>query len=456
MSSDKTAHDILNAPVTPLFFKMAMPIILGLLVNGLYNFVDAIFIARAVGTDGIGGVTAAFPIQMILISISAMMGSGVASILSRRLGANKDDEANRVFNASIFLAFSVGLFFSVVVSFFNRDIFILLELPPAIRDYAIEYLHPIALFSVISFCYGTLSDSVRAQGLNNHVFFMMVMSSLLNISLDALFLFVFEWGVAGAAWATVIALSSSCVYAARLILSGKHRIRFHRDYIRPNKAVHKETIALGIPIFMSYAGYGLMLLIVNIAIVMVAQQNAELLISAHGILNRTLMLIFLPILGMMIAFQTFAGFNFGARKLPRIGQGLKVALIVSTLYCLIWTLVMLNIPHYLYVLFSEDQQLVNTAAEISTVVYLLFITAGIAQICPALFQAMGYAKPSAWLNALHTYVLLIPVLWLSVHWWQSEGIWWTFPIIDAIAGIIIAAYTWFFMQQLNITPQENN
>ena len=456
MSSDKTAQDILNAPVTPLFFKMAMPIILGLLVNGLYNFVDAIFIARAVGTDGIGGVTAAFPIQLILISISAMMGSGVASVLSRRLGANEDDDANRIFNASVFLAFSVGLFFSIVVSFFNRDIFILLELPSAIRDYSIEYLQPIALFSVISFCYGTLSDSIRAQGLNNHIFFMMVLSSLLNICLDALFLFVFEWGVAGAAWATVIALSTSCAYATRLIFSGQHRIRFNRRYIRPNIAVHKETMTLGIPIFMSYAGYGLMLLIVNIAIVMVAQQNAELLISAHGILNRTLMLIFLPVLGMMIAFQTFAGFNFGARKLSRIGQGLKVALTVSTLYCLIWTVVMLYIPHYLYVLFSEVQALVNTAAKISTVVYLLFVTKGIAQICPALFQAMGYAKPSAWLNALHTYVLLIPVLLLSIQLWQSDGIWWTFPMIDAIAVIIIATYTWLFMRQFNLKVQQSN
>ena len=453
MSSDKTAHDILNAPVTPLFFKMAMPIILGLLVNGLYNFVDAIFIARAVGTDGIGGVTAAFPIQMILISISAMMGSGVASVLSRKLGANEDDEANRVFNASVFLAISVGLFFSVVVTFFNRDIFIALDLPPAIREYAIEYLQPIALFSVISFCYGTFSDSIRAQGLNNHVFIMMVMSSLMNITLDAIFLFGFGWGVAGAAWATVISLSSSCIYALRLILSGKHRIRFNRNHIRPNKHTHKETVTLGIPIFMSYAGYGLMLLIVNLAIVMVAEQQADLLISAHGILNRTLMLIFLPILGMMIAFQTFAGFNIGARNLPRIGQGLKVALLVSTLYCLIWTLLMVFTPGVLFQLFSSDQQLIQTAADISRVVFLLFIVAGMSQICPALFQAMGYAKPSAWLNALHTYILLLPTLWLSIYFWQSDGIWWTFPIIDAIAAVIIAVYTALFMRQLTVEPE---
>ena len=109
---------ILSAPVAPLFIKMALPIIFGLLINGLFNFVDAIFISRAVGTDAIGGVSAAFPIQMIMISLSAMLGSGMASIISRRLGADQDEEANRIFSASLALAAFVGLLLSIIIVFF--------------------------------------------------------------------------------------------------------------------------------------------------------------------------------------------------------------------------------------------------------------------------------------------------------------------------------------------------
>ena len=176
---------------------MALPIIFGLLVNGLYNFVDAIFIARAVGADGIGGVTAAFPIHMLMISISAMMGSGMASIISRRLGAERDEEASRVFSASLLLSMSVGLALSVLVVTFSDGIFGLLDLPPAIHAYAVEYMVPIALFSGISFAYGILNESIRAQGRNVEIFKMMLLSACLNITLDALFLFGFGWGSDG-------------------------------------------------------------------------------------------------------------------------------------------------------------------------------------------------------------------------------------------------------------------
>lgn len=456
MSEKQAPSEILTAPVAPLFVRMAMPIIFGLLVNGLYNFVDAIFISRAVGTDGIGGVTAAFPIHMITISISAMLGSGMASILSRRLGANLDHEASQIFSASVVLALITGFILSVIITIFSADIFALLELPLTLRQYAIDYLNPIAMFLWMSFCYGALNESFRAQGLNVEVFKMMALSAMVNIILDAIFLFGFGWGVAGAAWATVIAIFTAFLYAIGLYLRNDYRIKFELDHFRFRPKVHKEAVSLGIPVFLSYAGFGLMLLIINVAIVKVAPAQSDLLISAHGILNRTFMLIFLPIIGMMIAFQTFAGFNYGAQIVGRIGEGLKVALLISSGYALAWSIVMIFIPEYLLMLFTDDQQLITTAKDISGIVFILFITAGIATICPALFQALGFAKPAAWLNALHTYILLLPLLWLCVSLFGVDGIWWSFPIIDAITTAIIVGYTWYFMKQVLPTAQGNN
>ncbi|OUS39473.1 hypothetical protein A9R00_09550, partial [Oleispira antarctica] len=187
--------DLLNGPVAPMFMRMAMPIILGLLVNGLFNFVDAIFISRVVGTDAIGGVSAAFPIHMVMISISAMLGSGMASILSRRLGAGRDEDVSAVFSSSLMLAAVVGLLISIILLVFRFEIFTLTNLPNALLPYAVDYITPIALFGVISFSYGTLSEAFRAEGKNMQVMKLMACSALLNIVLDALFLFVFEWGV---------------------------------------------------------------------------------------------------------------------------------------------------------------------------------------------------------------------------------------------------------------------
>jgi Na+-driven multidrug efflux pump len=271
--------------------------------------------------------------------------------------------------------------------------------------------------------------------------------ALLNIVLDALFLFVFDWGVPGAAWATALSITFAFFYAIYLLRMGNHRIKFSLDHFRFMPEIHREIVLLGMPIFLSYMGFAMMLLIVNIMLVSVAGDQAELLISAYGILNRTFMLIFLPILGMMIAFQTFAGFNYGAGRYDRVIQVLKVALLLSTVYALIWSLVMVFGSHHLLQLFSKDQALIQAATNISDIVFIGFVTTGISMICPALFQALGFSGPAIILNTLHNYILLLPILWSLSTLYGMSGMWWSFPIIDAISAIIIAAYTGYFIKK---------
>mgnify|MGYP000157643292 CR=1 FL=1 len=447
--SHSSTSVMLNAPVATLFLRMAMPIILGLLVNGLYAFVDAIFIARAAGTDAIGGVTAAFPIHMILISISAMLGGGMASVLSRKLGAGQDKQASIIFTSSILLASIAGFLISAIIVVFRFDIFTLFNLPAPLLPYALEYITPIASFTFMHFIFTSVSEGFRAEGKNVQVMTLMVLSAVMNILLDALFLLVFEWGVSGAAWATVISIACSLFYGIYLLLQGQHRVRFLGKYFVFIPGIYKEAVLLGLPVFLSYAGFAVMLLAVNMAIINVAAEDAKLLISAYGILNRSYMLIFLPIIGMMIAFQTFAGFNYGALKYKRVAEVLKVALVFSTLYALFWTLIMMLKPEWLFQLFTQDQALIEATVNISKIVFISFMTVGVVMICPALFQALGFAMPSAILNSLHTYILLFPVLCLGSSLYGVEGIWWTFPVIDGLSALIIAIYCWKFVRRLN-------
>ena len=193
----------------------------------------------------------------------------------------------------------------------------------------------------------------------------------------------------------------------------------------------------------------MMLLTVNIALVDVAGEDAKLLISAHGILNRTFMLIFLPVLGMMIAFQTFAGFNYGAQQYRRVAEVLKVSILFSSIYALFWSVLMIFKPHWLLQLFTNDQLLINAAADISSIIFLCFVTVGIGMMCPALFQALGHAKPAMILNSLHTYFLLLPALWIFSSLYGVAGIWWSFPIIDVLSVLLIGWYTWRFIGRLS-------
>jgi len=448
--SNLQSHEMLTAPVFGLFLRMAAPIIIGLLVNGLYNFVDAVFIARAVGTNAIGGVTAVFPLHMILISISAMMAGGMASILSRKLGAGDSELANTIFSSAIFLASVVGGVCAALVLTFKIAIFNLLAMPLVLQPFANQYITPIALFVVVSFVSGVVSDAFRAEGKSMQMMKMLAIASLLNIFLDWLFLFVFNWGVPGAAWATVISMMVSLGYGAYVLKVSDHLIKFEWSKCHFQPKLHWQAVSLGVPIFLSYTGYAVMLSAVNLAIVSVATTDAELLISGNGIFNRTFMLIFLPVLGMMIAFQTFAGFNYGAKKYHRVAEVLKVSILTSGGYAIVCSVLMILKPQWLFMLFTRDQQLISIASEISSITFIGFFTVGIGMMCPALFQALGFAKPAAFLNAFRTYILLLPMLWLLSNEYGVLGIWWTFPIIDLLASVVIGVYTYFFVKKMTV------
>ena len=439
---------MLTEPVFGLFMRMAMPIIFGLLVNGLYNFVDAIFIARAVGTHAIGGVTAVFPLHMVLISISGMMAGGMASILSRKLGAGENGQANTIFSSAIFLAVVVGVVFATLVLIFKNNIFNLLAMPMALQPFADLYITPIALFTAVSFVSGVVSDAFRAEGKVMQMMKMLAIASLLNIFLDWLFLLVFGWGVAGAAWATVLSMLVSLSYGVYVLKVSDHLINFEWSKCRFQPKLHREALSLGVPIFLSYTGYAVMLSAVNIAIVSVATTDVEILISGNGIFNRTFMLIFLPVLGMMIAFQTFAGFNYGAKQYQRVAEVLKVSILTSGVYAIACSILMILKPQWLFMLFTNDQELISAASEISSITFIGFFTVGIGMMCPALFQALGYAKPAAFLNAFRTYILLLPTLWLLSSEYGVLGIWWTFPIVDVLASVLIGVYTYFFVKKM--------
>jgi len=243
-------------------------------------------------------------------------------------------------------------------------------------------------------------------------------------------------------------MTLSLVYGIKVLHSSDHLIKFEWSKFRFEPKLHLEAISLGMPVFLSYTGYAVMLSAVNYAVVTVGGDQAELLISGNGIFNRTFMLIFLPVLGMMIAFQTFAGFNYGAKQYARVAEVLKVSILTSGAYALVCSVFMILKPQWLFQLFTQDQALIAAASEISSITFIGFFTIGIAMMCPALFQALGFAKPAALLNAFRTYILLLPMLWLLSSEYGVIGIWWTFPVIDLIASILIGGYCYFFVKKM--------
>ena len=278
-------------------------------------------------------VSSVFPINMFIISISAMLGSGMASIISRCLGNADKQGAEKVFSSSLLFSITVGFSISLLLYFLRFHIYQLLALPQSLLADADAYLVPILLISTITFASGTLTESFRASGKPQDMMKVMLLGSILNVAFDALFIFVFEWGGPGAAWATVLAMLCSFSLAVRIQMKGKDHLRVLPKEFRFNIDIHKRVSSLGFPIFLSHSGFAFTIALTIFSVGKYSGADANLLISAHGLLIRSFMLLFLPLLGMTIALQTLAAFNFGAGHIERVKQSLITAITIGT----IWT-----------------------------------------------------------------------------------------------------------------------
>lgn len=417
---------------------MALPIALGLLVHGLYSFVDAIFVARFIGTVEFGGVSAAFPVYMVIIALNAAIGSGMASRVSRQLGAGDQAGAHQTFNTTLLFAACFGAALSVGLLLSLATLFDWMALPAALRPSAREYLLPILSVAAISATSGVLSDALRAMGEMQRVMRLMLFSALLNIALDALFIVVFGWGVPGVAWATVVTILITLLYAAWLFWRGNYPAMPERRAMRWHGPSLGHVILLGAPVVCSHTGYAIGIAAINIATTHAAPAaDADLWVSANGIIQRVFMLLFLPVMGMMIALQTIAGYNHGAGQTERVKRALYVALGYSAAYTIPIAVLMVTAPNVIFSIFSDDAALLETSDIIASVVYLSFPLVGVIIMVPALMQATGRALIAVGLYAANTWLVFIPVLTSFTLSYGLPGVRWALPAIDTLSSLMM-------------------
>lgn len=437
-----------TAPMGKLFLSLSLPMIFGMLINGLYNIVDAIFVTRGVGSLAIGGVSIVFPAQMLIFAFAAVLGSGAASVVSRKLGAKEDDAARHT--AQTTLAFSILFAFVLAVTMLlSMDaLLVALGVTDALWDYSVDYLTPIIFGIPITVIAAVFNDLLRAEGKMQFMMMVMMLGSLLNIALDPIFIFVLDMGVQGAAVATVISQTVGLCLAFSFYLRGKTTIHLTLKDWAIDWRVLTSVVALGLPFFISHAGASFMIGLTNNALAANGGDQADILISAYGLVGRVLMFVILPLIGIMIAFQTIAGYNYGAQQFDRVRHIVRLGLMTATGICASVSAVMLTAPQLFLGLFTSDTVLLAEAMNIARLVFLFFGLAGIAFIITGYFQAIGQARMALIASSARIYFFLLPALMVLPKIIGVEGIWYAFPFADV--GACLLALTLFipFYRQL--------
>lgn len=424
-------------PIGKLLIRLSVPATIGMMVNALYNFVDTIFVGRGAGPMAIAGLTIAFPIQMLLMGVAQTYGVGGASIVSRRLGEGKEDEAASVAGSALVISFLSAIALSALGLIFLDPLLKAFGASDAILPYSREYMSVIFLGSPFLAIAMTGNNLSRAEGQAKIAMMTMIIGTGLNIILDPIFIFTLGLGIRGAAIATVISQFFAFLYIVSFYKRGGSQLPLVKKSFIIKFTYVKEMVLLGIPTFVRQAGMSLLAIVINNSLRL---YGGDISIAAYGMINRVMMFIFMPLFGIVQGYQPIAGYNFGAKNYDRLAQVNRIAFMVTTGMALFGFALIQLLPGFLMGMFTTDNELIAVAVSAVRKMTIALPLIGIQIIGGTYFQSVGKAGPAMFLGLSRQFVFLIPLVLVLPQIMGIDGIWYSTPIADLLSTALTVSW----------------
>lgn len=434
---DNRSEMLGNEKVSKLLLKLSIPATIGMIVNALYNLIDTIFIGRGVGKLAIGGLTIALPIQMVIMAFALMIGIGAASAVSRSLGSKEVEKANLI-AGNAFLAIIVlsTLFMALGLTFID-PLLKLFGASETLLPYAKDYISVIFLGSVF-FSFAVASNNlIRAEGNAKAAMFSMIIGTGLNILLDPIFIFIFKLGIRGAALATIISQFISFIYVVSYLYSDRSSIKVKPHHLKPQFEILWEIFTVGSASFARQIAGSLVAIILNNSLRI---YGGDISITIFGIVNRLIMFLFMPMFGVVQGMQPIAGFNYGAKKIDRVMEAVKLSMITTTILATFGFLIAELFPSQIMWIFNKDPELIKDGSKVIRIIISMVPILGFQIVGATLFQSLGKAIPSLVLSLSRQVLFFIPLVLIlpRIYGLGLLGIWLTFPIADLLSTIVTA------------------
>ncbi len=439
-------------PVKRLLFSFSIPAIISCLVNSVYNIVDQIFIGQGVGYLGNAATTIAFPLMTIIMAFATLIGSGGSAYAALRLGEGRKREALLTLNNLLVIAIGLGILLAATGLIFLKPILTLFGATETTMPYAIDYTSIVLMgvpFSVISIA---LSNMARTDGHPRMSMYGILIGAALNTVLDPIYIFVLDWGVKGAAIATITAQFVSMVVLCYYFLR-KGNMRFTRRYMKPVGRVWYKIFSLGISSGITSLVACIMQVVMNNSLVYYGNQTeitGDVALSAMGIVMKIAMILASVCIGFGIGAQPILGFNLGAKKYARVRHTYLLAVSIATGSILIGWAVCQLAPHLVLSLFGKENQTFTDFAVRCLRIYLGGIfCAGFQIVSTNYFQATGQPLKASLLSMLRQLILLIPLLLILPLFFGLNGLLYAGPCADIGSAVIVALFILPEMRKLN-------
>ncbi len=429
MSSDTaTPNRFTHGPLGAIFAKTALPIIFMMSLNGLLTVVDAVFLGSFVGPAALTAVTLTFPVYILITALATLVGSGMSSLLARRLGAGAVSGAHAVFAGAHGLALTISLGLILLFAFGGWQVTLLAAngVVP-IAEMGHVYLAIIVFASPVMFMLTLHADALRNEGLIGVMAVMSIVVSTANIAFNYILIVWAGLGVAGSAYGTVLAQTLALTIIVGLRLKGKTVLRLSGLGHHAPTAYWRRIFALGAPQSLSFIGLALVSGTILTMLQLIGNPGYDDTVAAYGIVTRIMTFTFLPLLGLSMAMQSIIGNNYGAGLWQRSNTSLRLALLVAFLYCAIVQAVLILFPQAIASLFVKDGAVIGEVGRIMPVMVVVYCVAGPLMMIAGYFQAIGDAGRAAILSLAKYYVFMIPLMVVMPRFVGEAGIWWAGP-----------------------------
>ncbi len=428
-----------------LLMQYAVPAVIAMIATSLYNLVDRIFIGQGVGPMAISGLAVTFPFMNLASALGAAVGVGSSTLISVSLGRKHYDKAQNIFGNSVVLKIIIGITFSVVCLIFQEPILRLFGATDQTLPYAKDYNGIILYGNVITHLYLGLNAILRSASKPNHAMAATVFTVVLNAILDPIFIYVFHWGIRGAAIATILSQFTALYWQLYLFSDKKQIIHFQKGIYRLKWGIIRDIFAIGLSPFSMNACACLVVIIINNALV---RYGGDYAIGAYGIGNSIVFVFLMIVIGINQGMQPIAGYNFGAKKYGRMFQVLKLSIIFAVVITSVGWIIGELFPWYVVRLFTTDADLTAQAVRGLRINAILLPIVGYQMVITNFFQSIGKAKLSIFLSLSRQLIFLIPLVVILSRIFGTDGVWAALPCSDAIATIMAAWCMVIYMRRL--------
>jgi putative MATE family efflux protein len=421
-----------SAPVSISIIRLAAPMMVGMIMQMIYNMTDMFFIGQTGDPLLVAGVSLITPLFLFIQGIGNLFATGAASYISRLMGAQKHEEGKHTNAVSFYTTILLGAAVTIVLLLLKNPLLHLIGTSNATFKPADDYFTIIIVFTIPSVVNVSLGGQMRSEGATTKAMISMLVGIILNIVLDPIFILLFGWGVAGAAWATVIGYVAGMIYGIVYFRSKDTVLSISWNDFKPNKTMYAEIMKIGIPTALSNVIMSVAIVLTNV----IAAAYGDLVVAGNGVFSRLGSICFTLVMALAVGFQPLAGFNYGAKNYARLRKGFKITLLYTTALSVLFLIIFIFWGRAIITAFINDSQTIEVANTFLHAFMWGLPVLGVQTTIMIAFQALGKFAQATVITLGRQCVIYIPLLLILNHFFQFNGFIYAQPAGDILtAGV---------------------